>query len=163
MSTLYEIDAAILAVIENGFHMDDETGEFWEECDLEALEHERTEKLEACAVVIKSLEAEAAALKAEEKALAERRQAKERRAASLRDYVARSLIAAEQSKLETTKCALSFRKSESVDVFDLEALPADFLKQPAPVADKTAIKKALKAGESVSGAALVEKQNLQVK
>ena len=162
MAKLYEIDRRILQVIESGFAFDEDTGEVWEAEDLEALEAERNEKLEACALYIKNLEADAAAIRAEETALAERRRAKERRAESLRSYVAASMKSAGQSSLETARCSLRFRRSEAVEVTDAEALPYE-MKSFKATPNKAAIRKALKAGHEVAGARLVENQNLQLK
>ena len=162
MAKLYEIDRRILQVIESGFAFDEDTGEVWESEDLEALEAERNEKLEACALYIKNLEADAAAIRAEETALAERRRAKERRAESLRAYVAASMQAAGQSSLDTARCSLRFRRSEAVEVTDAEALPAE-MQSVKVTPNKAAIRKALKAGHEVAGARLVENQNLQLK
>ena len=57
---------------------------------------------------------------------------------------------------------LSFRKSESVEIDDIDALD-DRFKRIKIEPDKTAIKTALKIGEKVEGARLVENQNLQIK
>lgn len=166
MATLYELDRAICDVLENGFHVDEETGEvFFEGEDLDALEAERADKLEAVACFIKCLDAEAAAIKAEETALAARRRAKEAKAGRLRAYLANSLQNAGESRFETSRCALSFRKSEAVEIVDEALLFAfgycDEKITTAP--NKTKIKKALKAGDAVPGAQLVVKQNIQVK
>lgn len=162
--SLYELDQAVITVLENGLVFDEETGEVLFDADnFETLEGERNAKLEAVALYIKSLDAEAAAMKAEEKALAKRREARERKAERLRKYVADSMTAFGDPKLETARCSISFRKSEAVEVTDVNALRADFWKQAAPTVDRTAIKKAIKAGEVVEGAELVTRQNLQIK
>lgn len=165
MATLYEIDRAIQAVLENGFHVDEETGEvFFEDEDLEAMEAERAAKLEAVACFIKGLDAEAAAIKAEEKALAARRRAKEAKADRLRAYLANSLLTAGESRFESARCALSFRKSEAVLIDDIEQLPAWLcIMKTITEPNKAGIKRLLKAGEAVPGAWLEERQNLQVK
>lgn len=161
---LYELDSTIAQVIERGFTFDEETGEvLFDESDLDALEAERAEKLEACACYTKSVEAEAAAIKAEIDALKERLDAKNRKAERMRDYMARSMLASGETKFETARCALSFRKSEAVELTG-DALPAEFVKvKTTETVDKTAIKKAIKAGKTVAGAVLVERKNLQVK
>lgn len=162
--SLYEIDQAVLSVLENGLVFDEETGEvLFDEDNFEQLEGERNAKLEAVALYVKSLDAEAAAMKAEEKELAKRREARERKAERLRRYVANSMILFGDPKIETPRVALSFRKSEAVEVVDAGAIRADFWKQAAPTIDKTAIKKAIKAGEVVEGAELVTRQNLQIR
>lgn len=162
--SLYTLDQAVITVLENGLVFDEETGEvLFDEDNFAALEGERNAKLEAVALYVKSLDAEAAAMRAEEKALAERRSVRERKAERLRKYVADSMTMFGDTKLETARCSLSFRKSEAVEITDASKLRLDLWKQPAPQPDKTAIKKAIKAGEVVEGAAIVTRQNLQIK
>lgn len=163
--SLYEIDKAVVTVLDDGLVFDEETGEIvFDVENLDALETERNAKLEGVALYIKSLEAEADAMKAEEKALAERRAVREKKAERLRRYLSDSMQAMGDTKLETARVALSFRKSESVVIEDQAALPVEFLKvKITETPDKTAIKKAIKAGATVEGAALVENKNLQIK
>lgn len=163
--SLYQIDNAVLTVLEDGLVFDEETGEILFDPDnLDELEVERNAKLEAVALFVKSLEAEAAAMREEERKLAERRGRNERKAERLRRYLSDSMLALGDTKLETARVALSFRKSESVVIEDQAALPVEFLKvKMTETADKAAIKKALKAGQQVAGAQLVENKNLQIK
>lgn len=166
MATLYNINSDLLQVIENGFCLDAETGEVtnYEPEALDALNCEREAKLEGCALLVKSLEADAKAIKEEEAALKARRSAKERKADYLKRYIAQSMQLFGDSKLETPRAALSFRKSSTVEVLDAAALPAEYMTVKTTSApNKTAIKAAIKAGEEVAGAALVERQNLQIK
>ena len=164
MSSLYELDQMMLTVLDNGLVFDEETGEIIFDADsLEELEVERNAKLESVALYVKSLEAEAAAIKAEEKALAERRAVKEKKAERLRGYVSDSMQAFGDTKLETPRVALSFRKSQVVEIWDADKLPQEYWKQAAPTPDKTAIKKAIKGGAEISGASLVDRSNLQIK
>ena len=59
---------------------------------------------------------------------------------------------------------LSYRKSESVNILDLDLVPKKFIKKKVEVsADKTEIKKALKEGVKVKGAELTTNYNMQVK
>lgn len=162
MASLYEIDNMVLTVLNDGLIFDEETGEILFDAEnLDALEVERTAKLEAVACFVKDLEADAAAIRAEEKALAERRQVKERKAERMRAYIADSMAMLGDTKLETARVALSFRRSEAVEL-DEALLPSEwFVIKQSP--DKAGIKKALKAGVHVAGAQLVERQNLQIK
>lgn len=162
MASLYEIDSMVLTVLDNGLVFDEETGEIlFDEDNFGQLEMERNAKLEAVACYVKGLEAEAAAIRAEEKALAYRRQVKEKQAERLRDYLTRSMEMMGDTKLETARVALSFRKSKAVEL-DERLLPDEwFIVKHAP--DKAGIKKALQAGIHVAGAELVERRNLQIK
>ena len=163
---LYDIEKTLNEFMENGFekYVDTETGEFDEQGfndELGQLELAKDEKIENIGLFIKNLSADIVELKAEEKALAERRKAKENKAEYLKNVLSVSLGG---NKFETAKIALTFRKSEQVKIVDEEKLPKDFLKEKVTVsADKTAIKKAIKAGQAVVGAELVEIQNLQIK
>lgn len=164
MSSLYELDQAVLTVLEDGLVFDEETGEIlFDEDNFAALEGERNDKLEAVALFVKSLEADAAAIKAEEKTLAERRGVKERKAERLRKYISDSMQLFGDTKLETPRCMLSFRKSDAVEITDATLIREDLWKHPAPQPDKAAIKKALKAGEEIDGAQIVTRQNLQIR
>lgn len=150
---LYEINEAILACV------DPETGEVDAE-QLEALMMERSEKLENIACWIKDIKAECDSIKAEEKALAERRQAKERKAESLRRYLDEALAG---QKFETSRCAISFRKSQKVEISDITKIPDDYLKYSLPTADKAAIKAAIKDGIDIEGAELVDSVTMRIK
>lgn len=63
---------------------------------------------------------------------------------------------------ETDMFRLSFRKSESVVVDDVEKLEEKYIVVKKQ-ADKTAIKKAIKGGETPTGTRLIVSNNLQIK
>lgn len=154
MATLYDIDEKILACI------DQETGEIIDPEQLDALQIEREAKLENVALWIKDLKAEAEALKAEKQAFADRQKAAEAKAESLKKWLADALGG---EKFKTTRVAVSFRKTKSVQVSDIWALDESFIKYAEPTADKSAIKKAIEAGQEVNGATLVESLSLSIK
>ena len=155
MANLYEINEAIMNTI------DLETGEITDFDKFEALQMERDEKIENIALWVKNLTSEAEALKAEEKAFAERRKRAENKAESLKRYLDSALNG---QKFSTTKVAINYRKSTAVEV-DESKLPAKWLREiPAThVVDRAEIAKALKAGEAIEGAKLVENNNIQIK
>jgi hypothetical protein len=67
-------------------------------------------------------------------------------------------------KIESPLFKLSLRRSEAVEVDVLEALPSEFLNiKNVVTADKVAIKDAIKRGENVFGARIIENFNLQIK
>lgn len=165
--TLYEIDKniemAIDALLDS---VDEETGEVNEEMAnaVDELKVARKEKLEGIGCYIKNLFAEVEAIKEEADNLRKRAKVMENRAERLREYVANSLLASHETKFEGVRVAYSFRRSESVEVLDLEKVPSEYLKTKTEVsADKVAIKKVLKEGNTIDGCALVIKQNLLVK
>ena len=167
---LYEINNEIMEMLENGFTLncvDLETGEINPEKAaqyLEALQLERSEKVENIALYIKNLESDAAQIKEEEKNLKARREAKEKKAERLREYLKSSLLAVGDKKFETAKVALSFRSSKAVVIDNMETLDKAYITETITYsADKKAIKKAIESGAEVAGARIEENQNLQIK
>ena len=162
MASLYEINAKLM-VYEMEF--DPDTGEWLNEDELDALKMERDEKIENICLWVKNLRAEASAIKSEEKALADRRKAKENKADRLEQYVASNL---DGKPFETSKAKVTFRKSESVSILNEEAIPDRFLDiQVVRKPLKSEIKKFLKglegSKEEVPWARLDKKNNLQLK
>ena len=162
MASLYELNAK-LAVYEMEF--DEDTGEWVNENELDALNMERDEKIENICLWVKNLRAEASAIKAEEKTLADRRKAKENKADRLEDYVALNLDGA---KFETPRVKITWRKSESVEILDESKIPDEFLDISTvrkPV--KAEIKKYLKgiegSDETCEWARIDVKNNIGIK
>lgn len=157
--TIYEINEEILNCI------DLETGEIIDIDRLNELELERDAKIENVACWIKELKAEAEAIKAEKLALAERQKVAENKAESLKKWLAYAL---DGQKFKTSKCSISYRKSESVEVTEeglnnLIKEHDELLTYKAPEPNKTAIKQALKDGLSVQGVQLVQNTSTIIK
>ena len=127
---------------------DQETGEILDSDRLDQLEMERDTKIENIALYIKNLTEDAEALKAENKA------------ELLKKYLATYLAG---QKFSTPRVAISFRKTSSVNVTDMTAIPKEYLKFADPTVDKNAIKAAIKAGTSVAGAEIVEGKSMSIK
>lgn len=164
---LYEIKAEYINLLDAI-----DAGEIPEEAiadTLEAVEGELKDKADNIACLIKQEVAEAAMLKAEEAALAERRRVKEKVVERMKAYLTDNLLAAGMDKIETARVKITFRASESVGVEDMEALMKyamlhpEVIKVRDPEANKTEIKRMLKSGEKVDGCALVTNQNIQIK
>lgn len=159
--TLWEINEAIMACV------DAETGEIIDFDQLDKLTMAREEKLENIALYIKALDAEAAAIREEEKTLAARRKVKENKAARLREYLSDALAG---QPFETAKVALSFRSSQAVKVTDsmalldwLESNYDDCLTYKTPAVRLDAVKMLIKRGIDVPGAEIETRNNLQMK
>lgn len=151
--TIFDIDQAIMACV------DAETGEVIDLDKMNALQMERGEKIENVALWVKELDAEAKAIREEEKRLAERRKVNENKIASLKGYLSMALSG---QKFSTPRVKISWRKSEAVDIPDPEKIPASWYRAKYEIA-RDDIKAALKAGETVPGASLIENTNIQIK
>lgn len=152
--TIYEINQAIMECV------DLETGEIIDTEQLDKLTMEREVKLENVACWIKELKAEAEALKAEKMAFAKRQQVAENKMESLKKYLAYAL---DGQAFKTVRASVTFRKSQAVEIADIYKLDENYLRYKEPEADKTAIKEALKAGQTVAGATLVENTSVIIK
>ena len=154
MASLYQIDEKILECF------DPDTGELLDAEQLESLQMEKTTKLENVALCIKNLNADAAMYKAEKQAFAERQAAAEKRAESLMEWLKKAL---DGQKFKTEKTEVNFRKTQKVEILDIWDLNEDLLKYSDPTPDKAAIKRAIKAGEEVKGAKLVDDISMTIK
>lgn len=154
MASLWQIEEAIMDCV------DMETGEIIDIERLDQLQMDRDSKIENIALYIKNLLSDAEGIKAEKENLAQRQKVAENKANSLKKYLSGYLAG---QKFSTARVAISFRKSESVNIKDSTAIPKEYLKYKDPEPDKTAIKSVLKSGKAVPGAELVQNQNIQIK
>lgn len=162
---LYDIDEQLNELI-NSVEIDEETGEIINGLNVEKFDQlvlEREKKLEGLGIYIKQLLMEAEDLKEESKNLKIRADRKIKKAENLKNFLSTYLLNNKIPKFETSKVALSFRKSEVVEA-DEDLVPRKYFKKKVEYAlDKIGIKTLLKAGKGVKGAQLIEKQNLQIK
>lgn len=155
MANLYEINQAIIECL------DFETGEILDAERLDALQMERNSKIEGVACWIKNLSADAIAFKAEKDAFAEREKAALKKIESLKNWLSWAL---EGQKFSTWRCAVSFRKSEAVEIEDETLIPPEMKTEKITYTpNKTAIKEAIKAGNEIAGCKLVERINPTIK
>ena len=160
--TLYEINAEIANLV------DAETGELLDYDRFAELQMERDTKIENMALWVKDLDAEAVAIKREQKALAKRRQRAEKKAEGLRKYLS---IMLDGERFQTPRCAVSFRKSAAVEIPDEQGFISwaqqsgydGFLTYGAPKISKKLVKEYIERGNEIEGVSLVEKNNIQIK
>lgn len=154
MASLYEIDQRILSLI------DEETGEITDFEQLDKLQLERNTKIENIALWIKNLKFEEESYKAEKQVFEDRQRQAKQKIESLKRYLSNVLNG---EKFITSRVECSFRKSQRVEVENINLLPKKFLKYSDPEANKTAIKEAIKEGKEIAGARLVDALNLQIR
>ena len=169
---LYEINEEILRLTDQ-IEIDEETGEIL--CDLDAvyagidaLQMERRSILEYLAKLVLNLRSEAAAVKAEETRLRDRRSRLEKKEGRLMQILDRECGG---EKTDLGVATLNYRRTTRVDVTDA-AKAVSWLKRrklldcfriPAPEVAKTEVKKLLTAGTKVPGCALVEDRSYSLK
>ena len=165
---LFEINLGI----EDAFTraVDPETGEIIDADAFEALDDLQMafdEKAENIACWIKNLDAEAKALKEQKQAFSERQARTEKKADSLKRYLAAALNG---EKKTYTRASIGFRKSQTLVIEDEAGFIQyaqnghdEWLKFKEPEINKTAVKDAIKAGQEVRFARVEDHQNIQIK
>lgn len=162
---LFEINSEIRMTLNEVFEsVDEETGEVREDLvkRLNELQQDRDTKLENITLYLKEKQKEAEALKEEARKLQERARMASNAAERLKVYLINGMNEADLKKFETSRVKLAFRKTTRVVVEDILSLDNEFVKVET-VADKTAIKKAISAGQCVNGAFLEEGESLVIK
>lgn len=171
---LYDIDARLVTLIEEGF--DTEDGILCESDEelaqkIDEVQLDLDTKIENIGCYIKNLEADVEALKKEEDNLKARRKSAENKIEGLKRYLDGYLTACYPNeddkakwRFKSPKVVLGFRKSTTVEVPDLDKLDKTFIKiKTETSADKKAIKEAITNGQKVQGAFLKQNVNLSVK
>lgn len=167
MATLYELDARLDALLEKVWQTEDglidkESGEVLDNSVLDDLQMEFTEKVDNIGCYIKNLCAEAEMYEREAEWQAHRAKRAKAKAESLRKYL--MLHMEEGKKFSSPHCEMKWSKSEATNIFDISLIPKEYIKvKTEEKPDKTAIKKAIKAGATVPGAELVRNVNLTIK
>lgn len=161
---LYQAADAVRALLDQ---MDPETGEL-----PEGFEDARAlvaQKSQAVAAYILDTEAQAKMVEEHAKALLARVKAANNNMQRLREYLqfhmAASGVLSIKSDDGTFYAKLEQGRDKSVEVFDAEQLPPDYLREiPAKYEpDKALIKKAIQEGYEVPGARIVAKDRLTIK
>jgi hypothetical protein len=122
------------------------------------------EKVDRVAAVLSSLDAVSANAKTEIERLRQRQQGAERAAQRLSDYVLAVLREREGRPLKGRNTTFSVRHSEALIIDDPSTVPPEWKRTTVSVdIPKDPIKRAIKAGESVPGAHIEQRDNLQRK
>lgn len=119
MASLYELTSELSSLLDAI-----ECGEIPEEAiadTLEGLQGEIDEKIDNVLDAFKTLKAEAEAIRAEEKRLAERRKRKEAAEERLKEYLATELEKLGKARHESARHSVSFRRSSMVVITDEDA------------------------------------------
>lgn len=114
--------------------------------------------------VIKNLEADSDAIDSEIKRLKAMKEAKDGAIDRMKEAVRNAMLVSGVDKIESSLFKLSLRRSESVEVVNIDQLPEMLTTVKKTVsADKVKIKEAIKSGLTVEGAVLTENFSLQIK
>lgn len=131
---------------------------------LGQVEDDINTKIENTCKVIKEIEADSIGIDEEIKRLSALKKQKENAVKKLKEYVEFEMNGIGLNKVEGKLFKISFRNSKVVKVLDETKIPKEFIKvKTTESISKTDLGKALKSGEIIEGAELVENKTLQIK
>lgn len=132
---------------------------------LEALDGEIEEKADGYARVMRQIEHDITALKAEEARLSDRRRAMENNICRMKESLEDAMLATGKTKFKTELFSFNIQKNpKSVMIDDISMLPEEYLIPQDPKVDKAKLKEDLTAGVDLNGAAHLEQtEGLRIK
>lgn len=155
---IYELTEAYQQIIDRI-----EDGEMDLNDTLESIEDALDLKLENTAKIIRTWDAESAAIKAEEDRLKKRRQTRENGAERLKQYIFENMQKVKKEKIEGELFTLRLQNNPSkVNILNDKTIPAHYLVEQNPTINKQAILEDLKNGIAVEGAELQKSKHLRI-
>lgn len=156
-----EIIDTLLGMDEDG--IDEETGLVFDVTLLDKLEMDRKDKLENLLLYTAQLLADAVEIERYAAKLTTRAKSKKNKAERLKEWLTTELTRYGDKRFETARIKAAVRENSSVNVFDQNKLPLEYMRtKTETTADKTAIAAAIKAGETVAGAEIVKSKSLRI-
>ena len=158
---LYEISEAIRAALDH-IEVDEETGEILSADALHAVEAQAAEKIEATALYLREMDAEAKAAKEEADRILSRVKSMQKRSDYLKTVLLDALHAT--GKVKTARVTVSIRTTKAVEVSEGANLPEAYTTVKTTVSpNKIAIKQALTDGLEVPGCRLEERESVSIR
>jgi hypothetical protein len=162
-TTIFQIEQTYNQLAEQLIDNDGElTPELSEQ--LAITEEQLQNKSVAYSFVIKQMDADVEIIDAEIKRLQNLKKQREKASEYLKERIKHAMDTFQIEEIKTPLVKINFRKSETVEVDDVNQLPAAFkVVKVTEQADKAAIKAALKDGFEVTGCRIETHRNLQIK
>ena len=158
---LYEISDAIRAALDH-IDVDPETGEILNADNLHAVEAKASDKIEATALYLRELDAEAKAAKDEADRIIARVKSMQKRSDYLKAMLLEALHAT--GKVKTARVTVSIRTTQAVEVSEGANLPEAYTTVKTTVSpNKIAIKQALLDGVEVPGCHLEARESVSIR
>ena len=159
MATLYEMTAQATALYEmlQAEEIDEQTFNDT----LDALG--TGEKVESYCKVIKQFQSDIDMFKGEIDRLTARKKTAENAVERMKNALLAFLQLSGQDKVKAGSFAVSTATTQAVQITDESAIPCVYLIEQPPKVDKIGIKKALKNGEAVGGAELINNMGVRIR
>jgi hypothetical protein len=167
---LYDIDSNLETLIEYG--CDPDTGEILDATEfnnkLDEFNMELDKKISDLACYIKSLKAEAEAIKQEKLNLAKRQKSCENKAEGIKNYLDNYFRTTQgenfnKYKFKDPRVSLGYRKSKKCVITNSDLIPKEYIKDVEVKFDLKEIKKDIQQGKDIEGAEIQENINLSIR
>ena len=161
--TIYQIEQNYNQLAEQLIDNDGElTTELAEQ--LAITEEQLQNKSVAYSFVIKQMDADIDTIDAEIKRLQAAKKQREKATEYLKERIKHAMELFQIEEIKTPLVKINFRKSESVEVEDVNSLPAPYkVVKVTEQADKVAIQEAIKNGADIIGCRVITNKNLQIR
>lgn len=161
--TIYQIEQSYNQLAEELIENGGELTPSLEEA-LAITEEQLQNKSVAYSFVIKQMDADVDIIDAEIKRLQALKKQREKASEYLKERIKHAMDTFQIDEIKTPLVKINFRKSESVEVDDVNQLPSLYkVVKVTEQADKAAIKAAIKDGVEVTGCRIETHRNLQIK
>ena len=158
---LYEIAQALRFALDD-IVVDEETGEILNADALHAVEAQAAEKIEATALYLRELDAEAKAAKEEADRMLARVKSMQKRSDYLKSMLLEALRAT--GKVKTARVTVSIRTTKAVEINQEQAIPEAFTTKKITISpNKVLIKETISAGGCVPGCELIERESVSIR
>lgn len=121
------------------------------------------EQIDSCCKIINQQKADIEEISNEIRRLQSRKKIAENGVERMKTALDNFMKSTGQEKKKTALFTVSYRKSETVNVIDMEKLPDQYKKYREPEPNKVAIKSAIKDGIEVSGVEIVTNKTISIR
>ena len=121
------------------------------------------EQIDSCCKIINQQKADIEEISNEIRRLQARKKVAENGVERMKTALDNFMKSTGQEKKKTALFTVSYRKSETVNVIDMEKLPEQYKKYREPEPNKIAIKSALKDGIEISGVEIVMNKTISIR
>lgn len=160
MSMLYELEGIYAQLLD--MDLDDET--FQDTLDSLDFQADLENNIEYFVKMLKNKQADAEAYKQAKQEFADKEKQAKKAVDRYKEIIDNAMTMSQSKKVDTGLFVVSKRKSKAVNVVDEKAIPLEYMTSKTEwKPNKTEIAKHLKAGESIEGVELVERESVVIK
>jgi hypothetical protein len=160
MTALYELSQTRIQLLDMADSMDQEM--FIDT--LASIDEAIEDKVEGAAKLVRCIESDIEAIKAEEKRLADKRKSLENKVVSIKEYLQHEMEFAGLDKVKRPTLTVSIQLNPpSAEILDESLVPSLYMVPQPDKIDKKAILEALKEGEEIPGCEIKQLRGLRIR